>query len=175
MSGGANCVCWAILQIDDCDACATKLHVFVGEVRDVGDCGEVLADELAQNAVSLSVKDAHARHSHKDGVVDEIGDGIEGFVASHPSHVEVLMEVLPVGVDGLARLAADVVSGEAGVFLCWLAVIGQFQTLQAHLRAHTAKDDSCRFPLDAFYRSHGLQALDADGGADGDGWLLGAG
>ena len=52
------------------------------------------------------MKDAHARHTHEYGVVDEVLHGVQRLVTTHSAHVEVLVEVELVLVDGLTRLAA---------------------------------------------------------------------
>ena len=82
------------VNINDRDTCSSELHVLVAEMADVGHSGKVLADELSQDAGARSVKDSHAWHTSQDSVIDEISDGIDGFIASHTSDIEVLMEVL---------------------------------------------------------------------------------
>ena len=54
--------------------------MLVGIVGDVGHGGEVLLDEVAEDAVALAVEDAHAAHAHEDGVVEVVCDGIEVFL-----------------------------------------------------------------------------------------------
>ena len=114
------------------------------------------------------MKDAYAAHTHEDGVVNEIGDGIQGFVATHAAHIEVLPEVLAVGVDGLACLAADAIGVEA-----LLAVLGfrfrldsRLQSFQAHLRTHISENHRCHLAVDALDVANRLQTLDAYGGSD---------
>ena len=68
--------------------------MFVASLGDVGDRVQILADELAQDACARSMKDAHAAHAYQDGIVDEMHHSVNSLVASHATHVQVLMEVL---------------------------------------------------------------------------------
>ena len=79
--------------------------MLVAEVLYVGNSGQIRANQLAQNACSSTVQDAYARHTDEDGVVDEIGDGVDGFVAAQTPDVDVLMEVQLAVVDDVTRIA----------------------------------------------------------------------
>ena len=146
----------------------------------VGNGGQILADELAQNTRSSTVQNAYSRHSHKDGIVDEIGDGIDGFVASHAADVDVLLEVQFAVIDDVAGIVRNVGIGacDGGVTLFGLAFLlrfggfGMLQPLSPHLGLHIAKDDGGHLAVYAFNGSDAGESLDAHGVADGNGGLL---
>ena len=169
-------------EIDYGDAGSAKLHMLVGIVGDIGDSSEVLTDELAQDAVALAMEDAHALHTHEDGIVDEVLHGIERFVATHASHVEVLVEVLAVTVDGLLGevgyvVAAQVLHTFVGMGLGGfggggaLWGVGTLQSVNPHTSAHVAKDDAGHLAVDALDGAHRRCSLDAHAVA-GCQWLL---
>ena len=169
-------------EIDYGDAGSAKLHMLVSIVGDIGDGSEVLTDELAQDAVALAMEDAHALHTHEDGIVDEVLHGIERFVATHASHVEVLVEVLAVTVDGLLGevgyvVAAQVLHTFVGMGLGGfggggaLWGVGTLQSVNPHTSAHVAKDDAGHLAVDALDGAHRRCSLDAHAVA-GCQWLL---
>ena len=82
-------------------ACTTKLHVLVGIVGDVRYSGQILTDELPEDAVALAMEDADTCHAYQYGIIDEILYGRQGLVASHAANVQVLFEVRLVAVYGL--------------------------------------------------------------------------
>ena len=82
-------------------ACTTKLHVLVGIVGDVRYGGQILTDELPEDAVALAMEDADTCHAYQYGIIDEILYGRQGLVASHAANVKVLLEVRLVAVYGL--------------------------------------------------------------------------
>lgn len=158
------------LKIDHCDACTTELNVFVAIVRNVGYGSQILAYQLAQNTRSCAVKDAYSRHANEDGVVDEIGNGIDGFVASHASHVEILTEVQLAVVDHVTRVfryqsigACDVAVALFGLREWGGRLLCAFKTVGSHLRPHAAEDDYRLTAADALYLTNGGETLDADG------------
>ena len=55
--------CWSLIQVDYGNAGSSKLYVFVTEVRYVGDGGQILADELSQDACTSAVEYSYAGHS----------------------------------------------------------------------------------------------------------------
>ena len=158
-----------LIQIHHGDTCSAKLHMLVFEVAHIGYGVEVLADELAQDACARAVEDAHPRHAHQDGVVDEVHHGIYGLVAAHASHVDVLVEVLfAVFHRGACHLRClhgqvGILRCQVGFFLLRLACIGTLQLFQFHLRAHIAKDNGDLLALYALDGAHGVEALDAHG------------
>ena len=81
------------LEIYNRNSRTAKLHMLVLAVRNVRHRLQVLTDELAQNAVALAMQNAHTRHSYKYSVVDEVLHSVQSFVATHATHVEILMEV----------------------------------------------------------------------------------
>ena len=132
--------------------------------------GKVLAYQLAQDARACSMQDSHARHAYEYGVVDEVGDGVDGLVATHATYVQVLAEVLSAVVDDVACVVGDTAVGthDIGIALFGLALLSfwRFSVLQpfgAHLGFHTSEDDSCHLALNAFNGADALQALDTDG------------
>lgn len=86
------------------DACPAKLYVLVAIGTDIGDGMQVLANQLAQDAAARAVEDAHTRHAHENGIVDEVGDGIDSLIAAHAAHVQILAEIQLARVYRLARL-----------------------------------------------------------------------
>ena len=141
--------------------------MLIGVVRHVRDAAHILTDELAQDAIALAMEDADTRHSHEDGIVDEVLHGIESFVATHTTYIEILMEIALVGIDGLAGLLADAVGGEALLALLGLVLLGALggvlQSVEAHLGAHTPEHGGRHVARDALYLAHGGEALDAHG------------
>ena len=100
MGWGKACVD-AGSEVDHGDAGTAKLDMLVGVVHHVGDGAQILAYELAQDAVALAVEDAHSLRAHEDGIVYIILYGNQRLVSAHAAHVEVLAEVFLVLVDGL--------------------------------------------------------------------------
>ena len=82
-----------LFQFHHGDSCAAELHVLVSGRLHTWVCVEIIADELAQDACSGAVQDAHLAGSHQYGIVDEVGDSLQSFLAAHASHVNVLLEV----------------------------------------------------------------------------------
>ena len=147
--------------------------MLVAEVADVGHGGKVLPYELTQNARACSVQNAYARHANEDGIVDEVGDGIDGLVATYATDIKVLAEVLFTVVDDVARVVRDAAVGahDVGVACLGLCLLGfrrfgVFQTLGAHLGLHAAEDDCSHLAVDALNGAYALQPLDAHGVAD---------
>ena len=144
--------------------------MLVAVVCDVGNGGQILAYQLPQDARSRAVQDSHARHAYEDGIVDEIGDGVDGLVASHTAHVEVLSEVQFAVVYHLAGVlryhpvrACDIVVALLGLRELRGGFLGAFQTVGTHLRTHAAEDDHRLTAVDAFNLADGREAFDAHG------------
>ena len=78
--------------------------MLVSEVGNIRYGGQILAYQLAQDTCTRAVKNAHPGYAHQNSIVDEISDGIDGFVASHASHIDILFEVQLLVVDHLYRL-----------------------------------------------------------------------
>ena len=92
------------LQFHYRDACAAELDVLVVKGDDARDSVHVLTDGLAQGSCACAVKDADARGVDQQGIVDEVGNGLQGFVCPHASHINLLPEVemlLPNAVSSL--------------------------------------------------------------------------
>ena len=64
------------LQVDNGDACPAKLYVLISEVAYIGYGGQILPDERAEDACPRAVQDSHAPHTHLDGIVNKVGDGL---------------------------------------------------------------------------------------------------
>lgn len=82
----------SLCEIDNGDAGAAEADVFVAEGGDVGVGFQLLADEGLEDAVACAVKDAEARGVELHGVVEEVGDGLQGFVCPHSSYVDLVLE-----------------------------------------------------------------------------------
>lgn len=159
-----------LFQIDDCDARSTELHVLVAVVTDVGYGGEILAYELSENARSSTMEYAHSGHSHEDGVVDEIGDSVDGLVASHTTHIDVLLEVEFAVVDDVAGTtrhhgigASDALIALFGLGGTLSGSFGMLEALQSHLGLHTTEDDNGLAAIDTVDNADRGESLDADG------------
>ena len=96
-----------LFEFDDGDADAAELDVFVFEAADVGDGGEVVADELAEDTCTCAVQDSYGGDVGENGVVDEVGDGLYGFVAAHAADVYFMFEMELFFVEGVGGLGAD--------------------------------------------------------------------
>ena len=86
-------VVFTSLEIYNRNSRTAKLHMLVLAACHIRYRQQVLTDELAQNAVALAVQNAHTRHSYKYSVVDEVLHSVQSFVATHATHIEILMEV----------------------------------------------------------------------------------
>ena len=74
---------------------------------DAGDGREVLSDQLSEDAVSCAVKDADAVGTDLDGVVNEVGDGLQRLVATHAAEVDLLAEMQAFLVHGIGRVCTE--------------------------------------------------------------------
>ena len=86
-------VVFTSLEIYTRNSRTAKLHMLVLAACHIRYRLQVLTDELAQNAVALAMQNAHTRHSYKYSVVDEVLHSVQSFVATHATHIEILMEV----------------------------------------------------------------------------------
>ena len=50
---------------------------------------EILANESAEYAIAGAVQNAHIFTAELNGIVEEIGDGLNGFVATHAANIDV--------------------------------------------------------------------------------------
>ena len=89
-----------LFKINNRDSCSSELHMLIGEVGDIGNGSQVFTDELSENTRSCAVENTYPADSHQNGVVDEIGDGIDGLVTTHAPHIQILLELTPSLVDG---------------------------------------------------------------------------
>ena len=67
--------------------------MFVGKVAHSGNGFQILADKRAQDTRSGSVKDTLTLHADEDSIINEIGDGLQRFVATHATDINVLLEM----------------------------------------------------------------------------------
>ena len=96
-------LCDGLLQIDNRNPSPAELYVLVAERVYAGCDAEILPDELAEGAGPRAVKYAHAWYAQHDGVVNEVADGIDRFVAAKSPKVDVGFEVEFSVVDSLTR------------------------------------------------------------------------
>ena len=149
-----------------------------------------------QDAVALAMEDTHTRHSHEDGIVDEISDGRQRLIATHTAHVEVLTEILPMVVDGVLghmryaerlqligqlihlRLLSNARSTDARtVTRCTICrttarcstarLHDQLQPVERHIGVHITDGDDSVLAVDALEDALRLQALQLHRIADG--------
>ena len=152
-----------------------RLHTWV--------CVEIIADELAQDACSGAVQDAHSASSHQYGIVDEVGDSLQCFLAAHASYVNVLLEVQVFVAYLVLCIAAY--KGDDSLPLVLFGLLGTYQPLDIHGGLHHAEghrsllavylvDDTHGGLSLQFYCIAGLQRLFCLGG-DGGSLLCGSG
>ena len=96
------------LQFHYRDACAAELNVLVVEGGDARDSVQVLADGLTEGSCACAVEDADARGVDQQGIVDEVGDGLQGFVCSHTADVYLLLEVEMLLADAVLCLSKTI-------------------------------------------------------------------
>ena len=96
-----------LFQLHDSYACAAELNVLVVEGDDAGNGCEVLTDDLPQGSCACAVKDSNASNIDQQSIIDEVGDGLQGFVHSHASHINLLLEVKMLLPDAVLSLAAN--------------------------------------------------------------------
>ncbi len=107
-----------LFQIDYGDAGSAELYVLIAGREDVGDGVKILADELAKNAVALAMKDANASDTDEYGIVNEILNGIESLVTTHPSYVKILTELCTAVVNSVASGSRSSDRVESFVLVC---------------------------------------------------------
>ena len=117
--------------------------MLIGIMRHIRHAAQVLTDELSEDSVALAMEISNSWHSHKDGIVNEILNGIQCLIATHTSYIQILVEVGLVGIYRLAGLLADTIRSQ--VFLALLGLIyvfgcgcGELQSVESHLGAHAA-------------------------------------
>ena len=93
---------------------------------DAGDGREVLSDQLSEDAVACAVKDADAVGTDLDGVVNEVGDGLQRLVATHAAEVDLLAEMQAFLVHGIGRVCTE----EGGTARCGTLQGGLVDALQ---------------------------------------------
>lgn len=142
------------------DASPTELYVFVTGVHDGGDGAEILTDELAEGSCASAVKDADAGHTNLCGVVDEMLDGIEGFVTTHPSYVDLLLEMEALLAHGVLRLASE--ESDACRRLLFLRWLRGYEAINTHRRSHLTKQDCGLLAIDALDDAHGGLTFEAN-------------
>ena len=75
------------------------LICIMGHIRDAA---QILADELSEDTVALSMKDADTWHTYQDGIIYKILYSIQCFITTHASYIQILMEVGLVGINGFS-------------------------------------------------------------------------
>lgn len=145
------------------NACAAKLNMLIVGRGNARYGGEVLADDLSQGSCTCAVKDADTRGIDQQGIVYEIGDGLQGFVGSHPANIYLWMEfemLLPYAVCrllayhyGLACFAIHPSFGGEG---------RGFQSLNVNQRPHHAKGNSRLLAFNSSNGAYGSLTFDAD-------------
>ena len=105
------------------------------------------------------MENTHPGHAHEDGVINEIGDGIQGLISPHTAHVEVLVEIQFTVVYRLPRLPAHGLHKGLGLLL--FGLVGTLQAVGPHFGLHVTKDDGGHLPFQALDGAHRGKALDA--------------
>ena len=88
-----------------------KLDVLVVVILDGGYSVEVLAYQVAQDAVSGAVEDADAAHADERGIVNKVHYGLNGLVTAHSAHVNIGLEREFAVVDVFVSLLAHICGG----------------------------------------------------------------
>ena len=140
--------------------------MLISEVGNIRYSAQILANQLAQNACACTMQNAYTTHAYEDAVIEEMHDGVKGFVASHTPHVEVLMVVLTMvlhrGTSDLGGLHCEV-SVFRGYGLFCLRLVGILQLLEFHLGLHVAEDNGALLARDTLDLTNRVETLDADG------------
>lgn len=142
--------------------------MFIGIMRNIWNAAQILADELAKDTIALAMQNSYSWHTHQDGIINEILHGIQSLITTHASHVQILMEVGLVGIDGLSCFLADAVRSQVLLALLGLIHIlhggsSVLQSVESHLGSHASENGSGCIATDALHLSDGSQALDAHG------------
>ena len=98
--------------------------MLIGIMRHIRHAAQVLTDELSEDSVALAMENSNSWHSYQDGIVNEILNGIQCLIATHTSHIQILMEIGLVGIYRLAGLLADTIRSQ--VLLAFLGLIYVF-------------------------------------------------
>ena len=86
----------------------TKLDVLVVIFTDGWNGVQVLADKVAQNAVSGAVKDAHAAHANQGSIINKVHYGLYGLVTAHSTHIDIRLEGKLAVIDVIVGLLAHI-------------------------------------------------------------------
>ena len=82
-----------LFQLYDSDASTAELHMLVAIALDTAHTVQVLTDGHFQRAGTRAMQDAHALGIELDGIIDEIGNGLQGLVGTHAAHVDIGFEI----------------------------------------------------------------------------------
>ena len=126
--------------------------MFVARIGDGRHCAEVLTDELTEGTCACAVQDADASYADLYGIVDEQLHGVEGLVASHSAHVDILLEMEALLAHEVLCLAAD--EGGSRRLLLLLRRLCRHETIQADCRSHLSEHYHRMFAVDALYDTY---------------------
>ena len=98
-----------LLKINYRNAGTAELNMLIGIMRHIWNAAQVLPDELSENSVALAMKNSNSWHTYQDGIVNEILNGIQCFIATHTSYIQILVEVGFMRVNGLSGFLTDTV------------------------------------------------------------------
>ena len=97
--------------INNRNTMTAKLDVLVVVVLDGGYGVEVLADKVAQYAVTSAVQDTHAAHANQRGVVNKVHHSLYSLVTAHAADIDIGLEGKLAVVDVVVCLLAYVCGG----------------------------------------------------------------
>ena len=80
-------------EFNDCDAGSAEAYVFLVEIGNRRHGGEMLANECLENACACAVEDLDSGGAGHAGVIYEICECLNGFVASHATDIKLLTEM----------------------------------------------------------------------------------
>ena len=107
---------------------------------------------------------AYTRHTEQYGIVYIIGDGLQGLLATHTTHVDVLLELQAALRDVLLCLLAQVGIGTwaLGFLLACSLLCGRFKLGELGHGAHHAEGHCGILSVNLFDGADGLLAFDSN-------------
>ena len=150
-------------EIYDGDAVAAELDMLVVIVLDGGNGVQILADKVAQYAVTSAVKDAHSAHAYKGGIINKVHYGLDCFITTHATHIDIGLEGQFSVVYVIMRLLAHI-RGSAD-FLDFYG-LGRFQTVGLDGCSNLAECDCYVILVDRYNLTYLCLTCQTDGVTD---------
>ena len=103
-----------------------KLDVLIVIVLDGRNGVQVLADQVAQYAVTGAVENAYAAHSYERGIINKVHYGLYSLVTTHTAHINIRFESQLAVVYVIMSLLAHICGG---AYILHLNGLCGFQTV----------------------------------------------